>query len=1815
MLNKINFKNMFYKIIFFISMLLIFLTVNTCYDTVFADSNSKSISDTDTKSSNNFVQEKAYDDGEYEGVLQLYSVVNLTRTEYRTEHKTFKKSASNTITRYYNEDGSFDHHTENWNGPSDHNNYPINQDGYSGTIPRVGTSDSGERIVSTWPDGTKKKSKITYTAKYEGELSKQVPYTVYEYKGKYKGHAYKKEVVLSNYGDPSNVEFVNEPVNIITGNYYAVSTDLTIPEIGQDLKIQRYYNSLDKRNSIIGKGWRLNYDTSLSKNGSSNDITIIYPSGKTIIFEKDAGSDTYDSPEAVFDTLIQNSDNTYTLELQNKLKYKYNSSGKLIAIIDKNDNTVNISYDGYGNIDVVTGEGGKTLSFTFVAGKLKTITDDINRTITYNYDSSNNLKEVIDTGDNTTIYSYNSYGITDIRDGNNKKFIENVYDKFSRVIRQYDEEGNEIRYDYDDINRQNTYTFTATGKSIKYNYNDTLYVTKKIYNDGTYEQYTYDQWGNKDSIRDRNGNTTNYLYNARGDLLELTSPSPFSYETIFEYDENNNIEKITNPSGATTTYTYNENENLEESIVSINETTNGITSYTYDDKGRVLTITDPENNVTTLEYENHKDPVRITDPEGNEVSYTYDGVGRKKTITTSYGTTTLYYNDLDKIIKIVDADGNTTRMKYDGQGNLIKLINPEQYNESVDDGVGTTYEYDAMDRLLKTIDPLGNVLAQKYDAEGNVVKEINPNYYNSSTDDGIGNGYEYDKSGRLIRVENPSGEKSRIVYDGVGNPIKVIDANNYNESTDSGNGLEYEFNSLNRLTKIIDTEGNVIKKLVYDEDGNIIKEIDGKGYMSGSDDDSRYGTLYKYNLAGWLLEKRIPVKKESGEIYYNLTRYTYDKAGRVLEEKKSPEYVTIDSEPSKWNIINYLYYKNGLVKTVIDSTGAYIEYSYDELGNTTLEKSKIDDDKYSVKGYHYDNLGRLDREWTEIDGTDLRDGEEGIVLAETLYQYDKNGNIIKITSPEGYITEFKYDDGNRLTEKIEEVPEDYIDVKGTTASVTSDRRIIYPSEEYEYEVKINPDGEVTSLDINIEYDTRLFEIVEITPEVEGITVNTHTGEIEIDASSSDLTNETTIATITIKAKDTVKGTGYIKINSSSTYTDGNSNKYKFIEANGKTAIINEPDMNNDNSVETDDFTLTAILKDIERSSLKYNEKFDIDGSNIIDTPDLDYIKDWLFEEKSNDVSLVEAEKFYEKHITPVYTTSSSTVTRTTTYDYDNAGNLITETDCYNNTIEYEYDEYNRLISVTDKEGSTSKVFYDEVGNIVKEISPENYNSSTEDGPGTVYEYDSMNRLVKVTDSKGNVVQKNIYDINGLKIKEIDAKGYLSASNDDNRYGTEYTYDIGNRVIRIKTPESITVGKAKVEYSYDSLGNILTYTDGEDNTTTYERDLWGRATKIIDGEGIENTYEYDYAGNVVSSTDGENNTTTYTYNRMNLLSSITDPLNQTITYKYDKEGRLRLETYRNGESILYDYNRDDNLVSKTIADKNLEEKYLYNRDGSLLAAINSSGIETFEYSPNGYLKNKYRNERNILGYDYDKDGNITDVTDQTGATTSYTYDILGRIDTVLDGSQEIAEYNYNIDSTISSISYNTGVNISYGYDLDKNIESLVSKNPQGNIIKELEYSYYNNGNIKTKVENGQTTIYTYDKADRLKTENNPIAGLITYNYDDAHNILKKQVGDEITTYSYDDNNRLLESITNGVTTTYDYDNNGNLLETTKGEEITSYIYNEFNQLKEVNKSDGTWMYNEYSPLGLRVATEENGIYNGFTFDRQNIITEVDSNNDL
>ena len=164
--------------------------------------------------------------------------------------------------------------------------------------------------------------------------------------------------------------------------------------------------------------------------------------------------------------------------------------------------------------------------------------------------------------------------------------------------------------------------------------------------------------------------------------------------------------------------------------------------------------------------------------------------------------------------------------------------------------------------------------------------------------------------------------------------------------------------------------------------------IGAKGMETGETDEERFGELYTYNYAGWLMESRIPVRVEDGKALYRLIRYWYDKAGNRTEEKRYNDYQTKDSAGGAVLTIRYEYDKDDRLIKVTDSTGAVLEYGYDSQNRRVSESRKISDTACQTFRYRYDAAGRM----TELHRTADREGS-GRRSVTVRYEYDKNGNL------------------------------------------------------------------------------------------------------------------------------------------------------------------------------------------------------------------------------------------------------------------------------------------------------------------------------------------------------------------------------------------------------------------------------------------------------------------------------------------------------------------------------------------------------------------------------------------------------------------------------------------------------------------------------------------------------------------------------------------------------------------------------------------------------------------------------------------------------
>ncbi|MCX7921388.1 MAG: hypothetical protein N3B21_05110 [Clostridia bacterium] len=154
-----------------------------------------------------------YSSGGYSGTLSRSSVTNnkyqhdFGSNQTLTESRTFSASGSNTETLYYGPGGKYDRTTFSWDNSNSHPTYPINQDGYAGSIPAVSGSykKDGPYKSTVAKDGSYTVS-YYHSIQYSGTLTKSVTVWVPDwrwvddYTGFYSGTIYK--YVRQPYVDP-----------------------------------------------------------------------------------------------------------------------------------------------------------------------------------------------------------------------------------------------------------------------------------------------------------------------------------------------------------------------------------------------------------------------------------------------------------------------------------------------------------------------------------------------------------------------------------------------------------------------------------------------------------------------------------------------------------------------------------------------------------------------------------------------------------------------------------------------------------------------------------------------------------------------------------------------------------------------------------------------------------------------------------------------------------------------------------------------------------------------------------------------------------------------------------------------------------------------------------------------------------------------------------------------------------------------------------------------------------------------------------------------------------------------------------------------------------------------------------------------------------------------------------------------------------------------------------------------------------------------------------------------------------------------------
>jgi RHS repeat-associated protein len=383
---------------------------------------------------------------------------------------------------------------------------------------------------------------------------------------------------------------------------------------------------------------------------------------------------------------------------------------------------------------------------------------------------------------------------------------------------------------------------------------------------------------------------------------------------------------------------------------------------------------------------------------------------------------------------------------------------------------------------------------------------------------------------------------------------------------------------------------------------------------------------------------------------------------------------------------------------------------------------------------------------------------------------------------------------------------------------------------------------------------------------------------------------------------------------------------------------------------------------------------------------------------------------------------------TTTFTYDDVGNLLTLTDAEDNTTTYTYDALGQVVTDTNELNGVCSYVYDALGNVIQKTD--------RDGRVTQCIYNMLGQLTTENrlDSSNAVIHTITYT--------YDAVGQMTEASDaDSTYQYEYD-DLGRLIQQTQTFADLTP-VIVLNYIYDDVGNctqVAAIVGGvADYVTDYSHDDLGRVTSIrqhgvTGGNAVAEKridFTYDAVGQYATVTRYADlagtqlvSTATYTFDDAYQLVGLTYTKGTTTlgsyAYTYDDSGSMTSMTTVDGTT---DYTNDDTgQLTGADSDYTDDEAYVYDDTGNRVTANGSTYVTGAD---NRLLSDgSYR-------YSYDAEGNRTAKfvdTDTDGVLdsgdndiTTYTWDHRDRL-TEVDHYSTYSNYSTNTSDQIVEYEY-------------------------------------------------------------------------------------------------------------------------------------------------------------------------------------------------
>ena len=1193
------------------------------------------------------------------------------------------------------------------------------------------------------------------------------------------------------------------------------------------------------------------------------------------------------------------------------------------------------------------------------------------------------------------------------------------------------------------------------------------------------------------------------------------------------------------------------------------------TSHTY---FRIDRVEDRAGNVLHYDFDpsivpaNSIIPSAIRSDSGQEIEiFTESNAGKRiVSVEDPRGTSVEYFYWDDLLCEVVRADGGSTFYEYDSMTEVDEkpLLYPDFFND------------------LTAVDSLHRVIRSISDANGNT-------YTFSYT-----NALRYDYS-MVTQMATDSDEEDRLYQ--IGNPLILTGIERPDGSTvlfeefgDEGigstySGLKYYLEG-KRANFVMDVNGKSWCYLFSDyhttdplRGGSAIRLFEyGSLSITGPE---QFAETYRFAPLGVTLDNALEPMSIASQTNFSgqVTDFAYGYVGAQCYKPSA--------QTNALGGVTHTTYTDqcgNQIRSQTDALRRTTAYGFDHLGNRTSVTNfaangtvlAVSEMKYTDPNFPnfmtkqiVRRIDDADPEWSGDRVTEFVPHEYGKVGMQivdpgglnltTTYDYDDNNNLIYVRDPNGNVTTNGYDALNRLTR---------------IAFFEGENTFKY-DKQFWYDLRSNKTWE---RDENGHYTyfvydefNRLVETVRIMDEsFNGPRLGTQT----YDALSYS-------ENIIVSSGYNPDGTLAWTMDARGLFT---TNKYDALQR------------------------LTETIVDPEGLALKTACYYDGNSGAITMAP-------YKFTPTTvTDPRGYKSQTIFDKLNRPVETLAqiaspTAELVTLTTMGYDEVGNMTHSTNWVDSTsnlvTQTLYDDLNRPYLVInpdsteneiiytstglkwksiDEMGRVSEVQYDAASRPIRTLSPEialegggTTNAITQTG------YDNNGNAIWVKDALGNA-STNVYDYRNRVVETIapavpdwdnngvwthpivstvyDNIGNALSITDAEGNTTTNFYDAANRIVETWAPKVSVYGQtAKVrpvtQNFYDAGGNITNTVDANGKSVKMYYDIAGRLESTLDAVGNTISFEYDANGNQRFLTDGNTNTTEFVYDGLNRKIRTKYPDNSQEYAEYDRLGNRTKRTDCNGQSTSYGYDDRGRPYWTWYHTNNSGRMYAYDAAGNLTNVIeyaanwdiNTNACVSYSYD----ALNRITNETSVgvtHTYKYDLNGNRTNaVYGITGRETVWSYDALNRVASIEEGVTNATTYYYTLNGQLRN------------RHLPNDRWEFRSYDAMGRMVDSWVYGVGSSVHLEYDYDAVGSAVHMHDNGAK-ETEKD-----VFWNYDDRYRLIGEciiKTGFSLETFSF---------VTNTIYGAYYYwdaaDNRTSLVRLTNDVLAASITYtnNELNQL--------------------------------------------------